>query len=148
MTLIFLGFLLVLTVKTTFPAVLLMFFVGTGYATYAPVIWSSIPLIVSPESVGLAMGLGKFAACAGSGSAIAVVGAILDMRNDEGRRIPWETYLFFLVMLSGISVLISLIIIFLNTRTGYRLSYSQKEMERSLPVEGAETTPLKTNLIL
>ena len=57
--LLFFGFILLYYVRQGPPWVFIIF-IGLGYTSFGPTAWSSIPLIVPPDAVGLATGTGKF----------------------------------------------------------------------------------------
>ncbi len=57
--LLFFGFTLLYYVPQGPPA-LFIILIGLGYTIYGPTVWSSVPLMVTPDVVGLATGTGKF----------------------------------------------------------------------------------------
>ncbi|GAU87716.1 hypothetical protein RvY_00526 [Ramazzottius varieornatus] len=136
-----LAYLLALTLKTTFPAVLLTLFVGIGFTSYSSILWSSIPLLVTHESIGLALGLGKLVASAGGAAGMVTAGAILNTGSSTGD-LPWDSFFIFLLVLSSVCVVISPLIIYLNTMTGYRLTLSQRQKADDAV---SEVTPINTS---
>ena len=144
-SLTFLAYLLALTLKTVFPAVLLTLLVGIGLTSYAPILWSSIPLLVKHESIGLALGIGKLVASAAGAAGMVSAGVVLDMGVDAATsQIPWHKFFILLTVLSGICVAISPLIIYFNRKTGYRLTIPQgrKAVDEAI----SESTPLNANL--
>lgn len=125
-----------------FPAWLLTTFIGIGYTIFGPTLWSSIPLIVLPASVGSAIGTGKFFQSAGTGVLTAIAGAVLNMDTVQAGY-PWMAFILMLLITSGIGVAVTGLATYFNSRTDYRLTPSQREREAQYDLQ--EKTPLLTS---
>lgn len=121
-----------------FPAWLLTTIIGLAYTTFGPTLWSSIPVVVLPASVGSAIGVGKFFQSAGTATLTAIAGAILNLEVIT-KGPPWEAFVLILLVMSGIAVAVTCLATYLNSRSGYRLTPSQRERERKFALE---STPL------
>ena len=143
-TLVFVAFLLELTLRPAIPGGFITFLIGTGYTVFAPLIWSSIPLLTNPNNAGIALGAGKFFEYLGSGTVTATAGAILNMTvNMSPSVIPWKEFLIYMMVLSMACVILSPVILYFNWKTGGRLTRTQKE--RNVHNIFQEVTPLSVD---
>lgn len=134
----FLAFTLELSIPK-FPAWLLTTLIGVGYATFGPIFWSSIPLVVSPNYVGTALGFMKFCCYAGNGIFTALAGLLLGTTSSSDN-IPWLSLIIMLVVTSGFGLIVTSLMFYLNIKTERRLTPSQKM--RDLGNALREITPL------
>ncbi|OQV17326.1 putative Major facilitator superfamily domain-containing protein 1 [Hypsibius exemplaris] len=139
--LLFIGLLLLYLAPTAPPGIFILL-IGMGYTCYAPTIWSSIPLIVPPDAVGLAMGLGKFFHFIGAGSLIAGAGGILNMQTATSA-VPWDSFLIYLICIAATCCLVCMVVIYLNRTGGRLLTPSQKERDQGNVL--SEYTPLRVD---
>lgn len=112
-----------------FPAWLLATFIGFGYTIFGPVFWSSIPLLVLPSYVGTAIGFLKFCCYVGIGILTAIAGAVLNAQTTESGDILWSSLVILLLVTTLVGVVFAVLTIYLNAKSGYRLSPSQRERE-------------------
>lgn len=138
--LLFVAFVLEASVPH-FPAWLLTTIVGFGYTIFGPTFWSSIPLLVLPSYVGAALGFLKFCHYGGVAVLTAIAGAVLDSRIAKGQP-PWQFLIVMLFCTTTIGLVFACLVIYLNARTGRRLSPSQQKRDQVNVLK--EVTPLYT----
>ncbi|OQV13139.1 hypothetical protein BV898_12678 [Hypsibius exemplaris] len=138
---LFIGFLLLYLIPQAPPGIFVLL-IGIGYTSYGPTVWSSIPLIVPPDAVGLATGIGKFLQFVGTGAETAGAGAILNM-NDSRVRVPWDIFSIYLICMAALCCLACALVVFLNHKGDQRLTPSQKDRDRGNGLQ--EITPLKVD---
>ncbi|GAU91079.1 hypothetical protein RvY_03401 [Ramazzottius varieornatus] len=134
---LFLAFLFELTIPQ-FPAALLTVMVGLGYTGFGPLAWSTVPVVVSSDTVGLGLGFGKFAHNAGVATMTTITGALLET---EAEKVPWINLFIFLFVTTLICLLLAALIVWLNWLTFFRLTFSQRQRSQHNTLQ--EITPLR-----